>query len=190
MDHGDEAPGGVPGKFRPYLELLARLHLDPRLQAKLDPSDVVQQTLLEAYQKREQFRGQSDAEWMAWLRQTLAHNLADAVRAFHRAKRDVSRERSLQEAIQASSTLLGAWLAADQSTPSQQAAEHERAVILADALAKLPEAQRQALMLQHWHGWSLEQIARHLDRTPVAVAGLIKRGLRQLRQYLQDRSDA
>jgi RNA polymerase sigma-70 factor (ECF subfamily) len=171
-------------KFRHYLHLLAGLHLDPRLRGKLAPSDVVQQTLLEAHQKREQFRGRSEGEWVAWLRQALAHNLADAQRAFGQARRDLTRERSLEEALQASSARLGEWLAADQSSPSQQAERHERAVLLADALAQLPEAQREALVLQHWHGWTLAQIAEHLGRTPAAVAGLLKRGLKQLRQHL------
>jgi RNA polymerase sigma-70 factor (ECF subfamily) len=84
-----EAHGRLLEKFRAYLHLLARLRLDPRLRGKLDPSDVVQQTLLEAYAKRGQFRGGTEAEWLAWLRQALAHNLADALRAFGQARRDL-----------------------------------------------------------------------------------------------------
>src|SRR5262245_34753628 len=141
-----EAHARTLERFRAYLRLLARLQLDPRLRGKLDPSDVVQQTLLEAYQKREQFRGGSEAEWLAWLRQALAHNLADALRAFGQAKRDVGRERSLA-AVEASSCRLAAFLAAEQSSPSQQAERHERAVRLAEALSALPDDNREALVL-------------------------------------------
>ena len=173
-------------QYREYLILLARLQLDPRLRDKLDPSDVVQQTLLDAHQRQEQFRGQTEPEKAAWLRQILARNLVDALRAFGRAKRDVARERSLDAAVEQSSQRLEAWLVAEQSSPSQKLDRRERAVQLADALATLPEAQREALVLQHWHGFSLAEIGQHMGRSPAAVAGLIKRGLRQLRGLLKE----
>jgi RNA polymerase sigma-70 factor (ECF subfamily) len=172
-------------QYREYLGMLARVQLDPRLREKLDPSDVVQQTLLDAHRKQDQFRGQTEAEKAAWLRQILARNLVDALRAFGRAKRDVARERSLEAALEQSSRRLEAWLAAEQSSPSQGLQRHEQAVQLADALAKLPEAQREALVLQNWHGWSLAEIGQHMGRSPAAVAGLLKRGLKQLRGLLQ-----
>jgi RNA polymerase sigma-70 factor (ECF subfamily) len=173
-------------QYREYLGMLARVQLDPRLRDKLDPSDVVQQTLLDAHRKQDQFRGQTEAERAAWLRQILARNLVDALRTFGRAKRDVARERSLEAAWEQSSQRLEAWLAAEQSSPSQKLQRHEQAVQLADALAKLPEAQREALVLQNWHGWSLAEIGQHMGRSPAAVAGLLKRGLKQLRGLLQE----
>jgi RNA polymerase sigma-70 factor (ECF subfamily) len=187
MDPPAEAPGAGLERFREYLLLLARVQLGQRLPGKLDASDVVQQTLLEAHRKRAQFRGGSEAELAAWLRQLLACTLADALRAFGRAKRDVARERSLEAAVEESSARLAAWLAAEQSSPSQQAVRHEQAVHLADALARLPEAQRQALELRYCQGWSLADISGHLGRSPAAVAGLLKRGLKQLRLSLGDR---
>jgi RNA polymerase sigma-70 factor (ECF subfamily) len=184
MESLAEAHGRLLGKFRDYLRLLARVQLDPRLRGKLDPSDVVQQTLLEAYEKREQFRGATEAEWLAWLRTALAHNLADALRALGQAKRDVARERPLADAADASSRRLEAWLAAEQSSPSQQAERHERAVALAAALAELPDDNREAIVLHYCEDWPLAAIAAHLGRTPAAVAGLLKRGLKQLRARL------
>jgi RNA polymerase sigma-70 factor (ECF subfamily) len=186
MNHPvDDAPRSLE-RFRSYLHLLARLQLGAHSPVRLDPSDVVQQTLLEAHRELERCRGQTDAERAAWLRQILAHNLADAVRGQHRDKRDVRRERSLEHQLEQSSARLACLLAAAESSPSQQAIRHEESVRLAEALAALPEAQREAVVLQHWHGLTLAQIGARLDRTPVAVAGLLKRGLKRLRELLDD----
>ena len=173
-------------RYRDYLHLLARLQLGSRMQKHLDASDVVQQTFLEAQKQLAQFRGRSEAELTAWLRQILAHNLADVLRALGRAKRDVSRERSLEVALEESSARLQSWLAAEQSSPSQKAQRKEQGVRLAAALAQLPEPQREALTLRHLEGWSLADIAQHLGRTQAAVVGLLQRGLKALRQLLQE----
>jgi RNA polymerase sigma-70 factor (ECF subfamily) len=173
-------------RFRDYLRLLARMNLDGRLRGKLDPSDVVQQTLLQAHQALPGFRGQTDAEMAAWLRQILARNLTHAVRDFGRDRRDVQREQSLQDALDASSARLEAWLAAEQSSPSERAERNEQVVRLAAALADLPEAQREAVVQHYWQGRSLVEIGEDLGRTPAAVAGLLHRGLTQLRELLRD----
>lgn len=170
--------------FRSYLKLLARLQLGFRRTGRVDPSDIVQQTLMEAYQKRDQFRGESIAERAAWLRRILARNVADVLRAQGRKKRDVSRERSLEQELDASSARLGAWLASAQPTPSEHALRHEQAMHLAEALERLPASQREALVLHYWQGCSLGEIGVHLDRTTTAVAGLLKRGLKHLRAEL------
>jgi RNA polymerase sigma-70 factor (ECF subfamily) len=171
-------------RFRSYLLLLARRQLQGSASPRFDASDLVQQTLLEAHRQRDDFRGATDAECAAWLRQILAHNLADADRAVHRDKRDVGRERSLEAELANSSAALAGFLAADQSSPSQHVDRQEEALRLANALAQLPDAQREALVLQYWHGLTVAQIGERLERTPVAVAGLLKRGLRRLRELL------
>jgi RNA polymerase sigma-70 factor, ECF subfamily len=171
-------------RCREYLRLLARLKLGARLQRKLDASDVVQQTLLEAYEKRAQFRGRTEREWLAWLREVLAHNLADVGRAFGQARRDVSRECSLERELEHSSLRFGEWLVAAQASPSHEAERHERAVLVAQALARLPEARREALLLRYWEEWPLARMAEHLGRSQAAVASLLKHGLRQLRHLL------
>jgi RNA polymerase sigma-70 factor (ECF subfamily) len=173
-------------KYRHYLDLMARVQLDPRLQGKVDLSGVVQQTLLEAYAN-----WPVQAQWQpeqrtAWLRRVLINNLADEIRKLRTAKRDRARERPLEDALAASSVRVQHWLAADQSTPSQNLERQERSLRLAEALAELPASQREALILQHWHGWSLAQIAGHMKRSRAAVAGLLKRGLQQLRELLVD----
>jgi RNA polymerase sigma-70 factor (ECF subfamily) len=186
MSHESDTGGPPLEHFRSWLHLLAKLHLDPHLRGKLDASDIVQQTLLQAHQARDQFRGQGDGERAAWLRQILARNLAHAVRDFGRDKRDVARERSLEAALDASSARLEAWLAAEQSSPSQQAQRNEQAVRLAEALEQLPEAQREAVVLHYFQGCPVADVARQLDRTPAAVAGLLHRGLKQLRECLRE----
>jgi RNA polymerase sigma-70 factor, ECF subfamily len=172
--------------FRAYLRLLARVQLGPRWQGKLDPSDVVQQALLQAVQGLEQFRGRSDPELAGWLRQILARTLTNAIRDLGREKRDPARERSLEAAVEQSSARLEAWLADGQSSPSERAERNEQLLRLATAIEALPEAQREAVVLHHLQGETLDAVAERLDRSAAAVAGLIKRGLKTLRQQLQE----
>jgi len=184
----DRFPTGADfERYRNYLRLLARVQLASRPGIRIDPSDMVQQTLLEAFQKREQFRGDNDAEWAGWLRAILARNVGDALRAQGRQKRDARRERSLEQGMAESSARLGAWLAADGPSPSECARRHEQAIALADALAQLSADQREALLLHYWQGCSVSEVGAHLERTPGSVAGLLKRGLKNLREQLGTR---
>ena len=182
----NEAGAFALERFLPYLRLLARSRLDPLLKGKLDPSDIVQQTLLEAHRGQAGFRGTTTAEQAAWLRQILARNLANAVRDLRRDKRDVARERSLEAALEQSASALEAWLADEQSSPSQKADRHERAVRVAEALDRLPANQREAVVLRYWEGRPLAEIAGQLQTTTAAVSGLLQRGLRNLREHLRD----
>ncbi|HEV3142667.1 MAG TPA: RNA polymerase sigma factor [Gemmataceae bacterium] len=173
-------------RFRDYLCLLARLQLDAGLQSKLDASDVVQQTLLEACQALPNFRGHSDGELAVFLRRILANNLTDAVRRFGAGARNVTLERSLQAGIEQSSSRLEAWLAAEQSSPSEQAMNREQLIRLASALAELPADQRKAVELHHLKGWSLGEVAEQMGRSKAAVMGLVFRGLKKLRALLDE----
>jgi RNA polymerase sigma-70 factor (ECF subfamily) len=172
-------------RFRTYLHLLVRLHLDPRLKGKVDLSGVVQQTLWEGHRALGPLPPPEDAQLAALLRRLLANNLADEVRKCYADKRDVDRERSLDAALEASSARLEAFLAADQSSPEQRAGRNEELLRLAGALERLPESQRQAVELHYLRGWRLEEIASHLGRGKSAVAGLLHRGLDKLRAFLQ-----
>jgi RNA polymerase sigma-70 factor (ECF subfamily) len=173
-------------KFRAYLNLVARIQVDPRLRGKLDLSGVVNQALFQAAQALERLAQWSEGQQQAYLRQMLLNDLRDEVRKWYTQARDVRRDRSLEAACETSSARLEASLAAAQSSPSEQAERHEQELRLAEALEHLPEAQREALVLQHWHGWTLAQIGEHLGRTPAAVAGLLHRGLEQLRHQLPE----
>ncbi len=173
-------------EFRDYLMTVAQLHLEPALRQKFDASDVVQQTLLEAHQQAENFRGNTRAEKAGWLKQMLLHNLIDMMRAFRREKRDVGREQAMQASIDQSTARLSACLIAQQQSPQSRAIQDEQGLRLAEALATLPQPQREALVLQHFHGWSVAQIAEHMGRSRTAVAGLLKRGLQKLRQQIRE----
>ena len=170
--------------FRRYLEVLARVHLDPRLRGKLDPTDLVQQTLLRACAALSEAKNRSPEALAAWLRKILARTLADTVKHYHRDRRDVNLEQSLQADLDGSSANLAGWLAADQTSPSQAAQRNEEILRLADALAELPEPQREVLILKHCRGQTLQQIADHLGRTVPSVASLLRRGLEALRHRL------
>jgi RNA polymerase sigma-70 factor (ECF subfamily) len=173
-------------RFRNYLRLLAHQQLDARLRSKLDSSDLVQQTLLAAHRARDQFRGTTDAELAAWLRRILANSLAQALRQFGGAQRNVALERSLEASLDESSARLERWLAREQLSPGEAAARQEQLLRLAEALDLLPEDQRTALDLKHLQGLPVEDIARQMARTGAAVAGLLRRGLKQLRELLAE----
>jgi RNA polymerase sigma-70 factor (ECF subfamily) len=177
-----------PERQRDYLRLLARLHLNPRLRGKFDPSDAVQQTLLKAHENLEQFRGQGEAELVAWLRRILANTMTDALRQFGRDKRDLAREQSLEAAVEDSARSFQALFAAAPSSPSQQAMRHEDLLRLARALEELPEDQRAVIELTHLQGRSVAEIAGDLGRSEAAIAGLLRRGLKKLRTLLQAES--
>src|SRR5262249_34195936 len=131
-------------RYRDYLHMLARCQLGPQARAKLDPSDVVQLTLTKAVERRDQFRGASQAEVAGWLRRILANTMTDAVRRNQREKAVIF---SFEEAVDASSARLEAWLAADQSSPSQRTERQEQLLHLAGALAALPDDQRAVVEL-------------------------------------------
>ena len=171
-------------EHRAYLRLLADVQTDPRMRSKVDLSGVVQQSLLEAH-AAPRLQAAPAAERLAWLRRVLANNLTDELRKLRSDKRGADREVSLYVSCDESSRRLDV-LAGDVSSPSAALQREERALRLAAALQRLPEAQRQALILQHWHGWPLAEIADHMQRTRLAVAGLLKRGLQQLRDELRD----
>ena len=147
--------------------MLARVQIGQRLQGKVDASDLVQETFLDAHRNFAGFRGGSEAELIAWLRTILAAKLADLMRRYFATQgRDVRLEREIQDALDQSSVLLDRALAAPHSSPSQQAVRREQGVLLADALDQLPEAYREVLVLRHLEGLPFPEVARRMGAQP------------------------
>jgi RNA polymerase sigma-70 factor (ECF subfamily) len=176
---------GALGPFRKYLKVLAELHLDRRLRGKLGPSDVAQQTLSRAYSAFGELRGREPEVLAAWLRRILASTLADAVKHFERDKRDIDLERSLEADLDRSASGFAAWLAADQTSPSERAERNEELLRMVEALSRLPDLQREVVVLKHCQGMTLRQIGERIGRSTPAVASLLRRGLEALRSRLK-----
>lgn len=173
-------------RFRTYLRFLADIKLDRRLRGRIEPSDIVQETLLKAYTAWDTFSGDEPGQRVAWLRQILMRTILHALRDAQRAKRDIARERQLDGLLDQSSRRIEQWLAADQTSPSQAVQHSEELMRTAEAVYQLPEAERIAVIGYYWQGATLGEIGDELGRSAPAVAGLVHRGLRRLRGKLGD----
>ena len=188
--NGDtDALGHLLGVFRIYLKLLALDQIDRRLRGKADPSDVVQDTLLYAHQAFPDFRGKTEGEFVSWLRQILSSKLVDLVRKYlHAQRRDVRLERRLGEELDQTSLVVRG-LATPDSPPSVRASRHDRAILVADAIATLPPDYRDVVMWRHMQGLTFPEISERMGRTEDSVKGLWVRALSQLRRVLKGTAD-
>jgi len=185
-----EEPGALDRlleSYRNYLRLLARTGIKASLQGKADPSDLVQDALLKAVLRFDQFRGASDAELAGWLRQILARCLADFVRRYRTGGRRTGREQSLDRLLDQSSQVLEQIAAADGPSPSASAERRDLGVVLSDALADLSEDYREVIVLHHLEGLGWDEVARGMGRTVGAVRMLWTRALKQLRPLIDGR---
>lgn len=169
-------------KYRRYLQFLARTQLPNHLRNRMDPSDIVQQSLLQAHQAAGDFQGSSDGELMAWLRQIIARVIAHTIRDQHRDCRDIFKEQAIQQRLDQSSVFLANAFIAASPSPSVVVEKEELARSIAELVEQLPEAQRDAVILHYWQGVPLKQLAEILNKSPAAVAGLLQRGLATLRE--------
>ncbi|MFT7641665.1 MAG: RNA polymerase sigma-70 factor (ECF subfamily) [Pirellulaceae bacterium] len=184
-DGDNSAIGQLLERYRPYLRLMAQRDLDQRMQARLDASDVVQQTFLEAQRDLVGFRGEAEGELIAWLRRILKNNVAEEVdRHLAAQKRSANREQGQAPPGDGAAVPTVERLPADQSSPSQRAMRGEAAIRLAWAIDQLPETQREAIRLRHLEGMALAMISERMEKSEMAVAGLLKRGLKGLREAL------
>jgi RNA polymerase sigma-70 factor (ECF subfamily) len=184
---GGPALGRLLELYRNYLTLLARLEIGRRLRRKVDESDLVQETFLEAHRHFGRFRGTTEAELVSWLRQILAGVVANLLRRYYGTqRRNVRLERELADDLARSSQALAGGLAARQSSPSERAARREQAVLLADALGRLPAAYQEVIVLSHLEGLAFPEVARRMGRSLDSVKNLWARALARLRRALRD----
>jgi RNA polymerase sigma-70 factor (ECF subfamily) len=181
-----EALGELLVRYRDHLRSIADRQLGGRIARRVDASDVVQQTCLEAQRDFRDFLGSSEPELVAWFERILERNVTQVIRDHALIqKRAVNRERSRDDSRDSQGNQANQ-LAADQSSPSQRAMRGEAVEQLARAIDQLPAGQREAVRLRYLEGRSLAEIAKQLDRNTTAAAGLLKRGMTKLREILRE----
>jgi RNA polymerase sigma-70 factor (ECF subfamily) len=173
---------------RGYLLSIANRQIDGDLRPKVAPSDLVQDSCLEAQQHFPTFQGQTRAELLAWVRGILLYNISSAHRHYRvTAKRQLSREVSLDD--QQTHRAPAISLALDDPSPSEAAVRVEERALFEAALARLPEQYREAITLRHHNQLSFEDIGRQMNRSPEAVRKLWARGIEQLQSLLKNTGD-
>jgi RNA polymerase sigma-70 factor (ECF subfamily) len=182
---GDEAArNDLFERCRNYVAILASTQVESWLQAKVDASDLVQQTMLDMHRGLAQYRGDSQGQWLAWLRAILAHNAAEFVRQYRgTAKRQPRREAPrVRPALGASEVV---WDPVDPGeSPSQAALHREDDLRLADGLARLPADYRRVIQLRHLERLPFDEVAQRMERSRPAVQMLWMRAIRRLQQEL------
>src|SRR5262245_50363542 len=179
-----EALGEILEACRRYLLGIANREFDAGLKAKGNPSDLVQETFLEAQRDFKNFRGSTEAELQTWLRRILLHNLANFIRHFRQtSRRQIGREVLLAPVDSTSQS--GPALAANISTPSRLVLAGEEADELRQALDRLPSDYRQVLLLRHQDDRSFEEIAEIMQRSSNATRLLWGRAVEPLQQELE-----
>ena len=173
--------------YRNYLRLLACASIDSEMQAKLDRSDLVQETLIKAHDRFDQFSGRTEQELAAWLRQILSRQLIDMTRRLRGATRDIHREMSMEQTLEASSLSLGGLITANGTSPSVSAQRRELAVVLADALSEMKPEYREVIMMKNIHDLTWQEIGNRMKRTPAAARMLWTRALVELRPAIENR---
>lgn len=177
-----EMLGRLLEQYRGYLLMLAHRYLDERLRRRIDPADIVQHTYLEVQRDLHAFRGDTPAEFAGWIRNILKHNVATAV-----ARHVSAQKRSIGREVSAANDSAGNWVAqmpGSTTSPSKRVMREEAALAMLEALTKLPETQAEAVRLRYMEGLTLAEICERMGKTETAAAGLLKRGLRKLREIL------
>lgn len=176
------------GLCRDYLHFIARAEVESWLRVKVDASDVVQQTMLEAHRDFERFSGDSEKEWLGWLRRILSHNVADFVRHYRgTAKRQQRREVPIRRAGSEIIGQAGVQEPAGRGgTPSQELIRLDDELCVAAAIAEMPKDYREVIMLRNFQRLQFSEIAEQMDRSRPAVQMLWMRAIKRLQVAIED----
>jgi RNA polymerase sigma-70 factor, ECF subfamily len=180
------ALGNLLEVYRRYVQIMATIHLDRTIQHRVSPSDVVQETFVQAVLNFMQFRGSTEAEFLQWIRRIAASRMAMASRQFHTLRQDVRLEEGLNEALDGWSGRAAIWMSDQGSSPSQQVSKREQAVVLADALAELPPDYREVILLRHFQNLQFSVIADQMERSVDSVKNIWVRAIKRLRELIVD----
>ena len=188
-----ECLGSLLELYRNYLYLVARTQVDLHLRVRASPSDIVQDTFLKAFRSFSDFRGRSEAELLAWLRQILVNSIVTAFdRHVRSRKRNVRREQSLEalgKLLDQSTRQMEQVLAVQGASPSAVVQRRELAARVADHLAELPDHYREVIVLRNLEGLSFNEVAQKMGRTSQATRQLWTRAIRRLRLIDEDNSN-
>ncbi|HEY4310877.1 MAG TPA: sigma-70 family RNA polymerase sigma factor [Pirellulales bacterium] len=184
----DEALGELLEQYRNYLKLLAGMELGRRMRRKVDPSDLVQETFLDAHRNFPNFVGTTEPQFTNWLRQILATNASNLLRQYLGTQaRDIRLEEDLTTSFQNSGARFRDISAPSAESPSQDAMGHEQEIELANAISQLPDDYREVIVLRHWEAKSFPEIATQMGRSLDSVEKLWMRGVMRLRASMGER---
>jgi RNA polymerase sigma-70 factor, ECF subfamily len=169
------------GRLRPWLQMVAERELSDRLRGRIDASDVVQQTLLKAWQGESQFGGETHEERLAWLRIILKNTIRDHHRRlFGTDKRGLGREQLASETFAQGDPGLSQHAISRGATASGEFEVFEQWRALEQSLEQLPKEQRQVIELRHFEDLQFAEIAKRIGKSEPAVRMLWVRALRNL----------
>lgn len=185
--NGDEQSlGALLSSYEQYLQMLAEVQIGRSLRGKVDACDIVQETFLEAHRGIRRFEGSEPHQFVAWLKAILSARLANTIRHYVGTQaRDIRLEKRIQEEIDQSSLSFGGMLVDPNNSPSEQVAGLEQSKLVAEAVARLPDGYRQAVLLRHIEGLTFPEIARVMGKSVDSVEKLWLRAMTQLKKAFE-----
>jgi RNA polymerase sigma-70 factor (ECF subfamily) len=191
-DGDSDAINELLDRHRDAVRKLIRMRLDQRIQRRVDVSDVLQDVLIEANRRLQEYIKNPSMSFHLWLRQIAKDRMIDAFRR-HRgsAKRSVDREQSLAapRGGEQSSIMLGQQLQDHELTPAAAATQKELAKRVEEAIGRLGEADYEIIVMRHYEQLSNREVAEALNLTEPAASMRYLRAIKRLRIVMEADAD-